>query len=321
MRMQIAPGVSIDFYNLHAEAGDDDLDFEARTAGFQQMSDFIAKYSPGNAVIIAGDTNTRYTSAKDPTRLFAEKNGMSDVWLVLEKGGVAPAAGSPSIECPFPVKAGKEDNKCEQIDKIHFRSSKLIKITPTIYANHNAEFLKADGGPLSDHFPIQAVFNYEVSPSLRASAEIVGGTQSSYWNDLEGYKGAFADSSASAILRSLKVRGGSRVDQLSYALSDGRVVKHGGDGGNEKQLNLASGEVVVKVEVCTGTRTNALGGKGVFFVYVETSRGQTVKVGSPTGDCKIWTPPGDGGKWALVGFQGHSGSEIDALGAVWGKSA
>ncbi|KAF8249081.1 hypothetical protein K440DRAFT_660585 [Wilcoxina mikolae CBS 423.85] len=233
MRMALAPGVVVDFYNLHAEAGDKDLDFAARQIGFQQFSNFISGYSVGSAVIVAGDKNTRYSSSKDPARLLAERNGMSDVWLVLEKGGVPSPAGSPSIECPFPIPPGKEDNKCEHIDKIHFRSSPLLKLTPTKFVNHNSAFLKADGCPLSNHFPIQALFDYEVSPSLRAGPEIIGGTQADYWNDLSAYKGEFSDSSAN-IITSLTLRGGSRVDQISYTLSDGWKMKRGGgDGGND----------------------------------------------------------------------------------------
>ncbi|KAI5814925.1 Endonuclease/exonuclease/phosphatase [Pyronema omphalodes] len=316
MRMQLAPGVNIDFYNLHAEAGDTDLDFAARQIGFQQLSNFISSYSSGNAIVLAGDTNTRYTSAKDPTRLFAQKNGMSDIWVVLEKGGIAPSPG-PSIECPFPIPAGKEDNKCEQIDKIHFRGSKALKLIPRGFVNHNYQFLRPDGGPLSDHMPLQAIFDWEVSRSLRAGPEVLGGRENSgYWNDLADYKGAFESPVSATVLSSITIRSGSRIDALKYSLSDGRVLNRGGSGGGDsKQLALQDGENVQKVELCIGTRDD--GKKGVFWMRVESDRGRSLEAGKRTDSCTAWMRPGEG--WTIAGFQGHTGTELDAVGVLWGK--
>jgi hypothetical protein len=316
MRIQLDDGVVVDFYNLHAEAGDDKMDFTARTTGFQQMSNFIGTYSLGNAVVVAGDTNTRYTSSQDPARMLKEKNGMTDVWVELFRGGHPPGHGS-SIECRFPVAAGQERNDCEQIDKFHYRGNRLVRLSATGFINQNAAFLTANGGPLSDHFPNQAIFDYELSPSLRAGSRIIGGTHSSWFNDVAGGSvGSWGDAAATSVITSITLRGGSRVDRVAYTMSDGRKISHGGSGGGDRTLKLDAGENINRVEVCIGVRSG--GSRGVFSVTVDTDRGRSVRTGSGTGECEVWTPP-SGGTWTLAGFQGWTGSEVDGLGVVWGR--
>lgn len=61
MRMTIADGVEVDVYNLHTDAGSEAADDAARSANVQQVADYIDSNSVGKAVIVAGDTNSRYT--------------------------------------------------------------------------------------------------------------------------------------------------------------------------------------------------------------------------------------------------------------------
>ena len=58
-RHELAPGVVIDVYNLHADAGGGAGDEAARAAQFVQLAAFMSGYSAGNAVIVAGDTNLK----------------------------------------------------------------------------------------------------------------------------------------------------------------------------------------------------------------------------------------------------------------------
>ncbi|KAI5778068.1 Endonuclease/exonuclease/phosphatase [Geopyxis carbonaria] len=317
MRMQITDGVTIDLYNLHAEAGDDTLDFAARTVGFKQLANFISTYSAGNAVILAGDTNCRYTSAKDPIRLLTSGSpSLTDVWVALEKAGTPPTAGTTSIECPFPVAAGQEDNACEQIDKVLYRSSPLVTLTPTDFINANAAFLRPDGGPLSDHFPIAVPFDWQLAAALRASPRILGGRQGDFFNDLQSYAGAATDATARATVREIAFRGGDRLDQVSYVLTDGTAVAHGGTAGSATdKMSLEEDERVTEVVVCEGQRTG--GETGVFYVKVTTSKDRTLQAGRETASCETWKAPGE--DWTLVGFQGWVRPEVEALGVVWGK--
>lgn len=53
MRINIAQGVTVDFYNLHADAGTGARDERARRANIQQVADYIDSNSAGRAVIVS----------------------------------------------------------------------------------------------------------------------------------------------------------------------------------------------------------------------------------------------------------------------------
>ncbi|MEV6710891.1 endonuclease [Lentzea sp. NPDC051208] len=87
-RIRVAEGVLIDFYNVHANAGSAEADLAARRANISELSRFVTANSAGNAVVIAGDTNTRYTRAADNIRELLSANGLKDAWVEEERGGV-----------------------------------------------------------------------------------------------------------------------------------------------------------------------------------------------------------------------------------------
>jgi len=61
-RHELAPGLVIDVYNLHMDAGGSDGDHDAREAQTQQLLAEIAARSTGVAVLVAGDTNMSESS-------------------------------------------------------------------------------------------------------------------------------------------------------------------------------------------------------------------------------------------------------------------
>ena len=56
-RTTIVPGVVVDVYDLHMEAGGDPEDDVLRDQGVTQLSTFIQSYSAGRPVIVGGDFN------------------------------------------------------------------------------------------------------------------------------------------------------------------------------------------------------------------------------------------------------------------------
>lgn len=90
---EITPQVKVDMYNLHADAGSDDKSLEARRDNIRQLSNYIKEHSDGNAVIVFGDTNTRYTRAADNIELLMSENGLRDPWIDLIRGGSIPLMG------------------------------------------------------------------------------------------------------------------------------------------------------------------------------------------------------------------------------------
>ena len=159
MRVTLDDGAAVDFYNLHTDAGVTSGDLQARRDNLQQVSDAIATKSADNAVVVMGDTNTRYTRAEDTIASFASTNGLTDAWVEKVLGGVAPTPGSPALLCD----EAAPTNSCEVVDKILYRSGKSVTLKASSYSNDHSAFLNADGLPLSDHFPIATTFTWTKS--------------------------------------------------------------------------------------------------------------------------------------------------------------
>ena len=159
-RHELEPGVFLDVYNLHAEAGGDQEDQTARLAGLRQMVDFAEVYSAGNAVLVLGDINSRYNEVGEILHEVVADLGLSDVWVDLTRGGVFPVEGVPRLEdCVDPASSG-----CERIDKVFYRSNDGLVLTPTLYAVPDEDFQDDAGIPLSDHLPVVVGFDYQAVP-------------------------------------------------------------------------------------------------------------------------------------------------------------
>ncbi|MGW3725197.1 jacalin-like lectin [Streptomyces sp. NPDC000851] len=298
-RVRLAEGVFVDLYNVHTNADVTDAALAARRANIEQLSDFIQANSAGNAVIVMGDTNTRYTRAGDNIRTLVSENGLKDPWVDLVKGGTPPAQGSDALVCD----AAAPTNDCEVVDKVLYRGSDLVTLDATRYHNEWASFLRSDGEHLSDHFPHTVDFSYTVNPSLKAS-DFFGGPHGTAFNDAD-------DLPAAPSPRTLTLRGGSRLDAVSLTHDGGRVLSHGGTGGTATSLTLASGEHLTSVKLTQGQKD---GRTRLFSAAFTTDKGRTLSAGTATTATKSFTaPPG----WQIVGFTGRSGDEIDKLGVLY----
>jgi hypothetical protein len=143
MRVRIDEGVYLDVYNLHADAGyappffssagwtfalpwytwltpismmirSEEADITARAANLQQVSDYITTNSVGNAVLVLGDTNARYTRVGDGIRVFHTQNELINPWVELILDGVEPVEGADAVVCGNPTTS----QTCETVDKI-----------------------------------------------------------------------------------------------------------------------------------------------------------------------------------------------------------
>ncbi|MET8770774.1 jacalin-like lectin [Streptomyces sp. NPDC004658] len=298
-RVRLAEGVYVDLYNAHPNADDTDDALAARRANIAQLSAFIQANSAGNAVIVMGDTNARYTRSGDNIRTLVTDNGLTDAWVRLVKGGSAPAQGADPLLCP----ASAPPDDCEVVDKVLYRGSDLVSLTATRYHDEWATFLDAAGGNLSDHFPHTVDFSYALDPKLRAS-DFFGGPHGTAFNDAD-------DLPAAPAPRTLTLRGGARLDAVSLTLDGGTVLGHGGTGGTAASLTLASGEHLTSVSLTEGRKD---GLTRIFSAAFTTDRGRTLSAGTATADSTVFTAPTG---WQIVGFTGRAGDEIDKLGVLY----
>lgn len=156
----LSPGAAeVDVYDLHTDAGDDSGDHTARHANLAQLTTYIQAHSANRAVIVLGDTNSRYTNAVDGLADFVHANGLTDPWIKLHRNGVEPAAGTTALACAD--ESGK-DNTCETVDKIFYRGSASLKLNVTDWRYAASDFSGQDGKLLSDHAPVLATFQWTV---------------------------------------------------------------------------------------------------------------------------------------------------------------
>jgi hypothetical protein len=173
-RHELEPGVFLDVYNLHAEAGGAPEDVAARQAGLRQLVDFAEVFSAGNAVLMGGDWNSRYTDEGDIMQEVVADLSLHDAWVELVRGGVFPERGPRVDDCLLDGRAGPD---CEIIDKFLYRGSASLALTPLGYAVPVEAFSDEMGVPLSDHDPVIVTFGFqavpEPSPALLALAALL----------------------------------------------------------------------------------------------------------------------------------------------------
>jgi hypothetical protein len=169
-RHELAPGVFLDVYNLHTDAGGDPEDLAARAANVRQVYQAILDRSDGVAVLLLGDTNSRYTRGADVLPELLAATGLADVWVELQRGGDVPDVGASLSDCADPSAGG-----CERVDKIFYRSSAALQIEALAYDVPRALFSDAAGVPLSDHDPVHALFELTYVPEPGSAALVALG--------------------------------------------------------------------------------------------------------------------------------------------------
>jgi hypothetical protein len=297
-RLRLAEGVYLDWYDLHPNAGTTDADLSARRSNITQLTDFIVGNSAGNAVVVMGDTNTRYTRTGDNIRDLTDRAGLTDAWVQLIRGGQAPPLGSPALVCD----PANVTNSCEVVDKILYRGNRFINLTARSYNNENASFLDGKGQPLSDHYPHTVRFDWSLNDRVRMSDQ-VGGPHGTAFTDL--------DRLTDGGVRAVTLRGGDRLDHIGLTTSDNTTLSHGGTGGTETSLTLSPGEDLTQV---TLTKAEYMGRTRIFSARLTTTQGRTISAGKPTTDTVTFTAP-EG--WRIAGFTGRSGDEVDKIGVIY----
>jgi endonuclease/exonuclease/phosphatase (EEP) superfamily protein YafD len=307
LRLHLATGVYLDLYNLHTNSGTTYADEEAaRVSNIEQIVDYINTNSVGNAVIVMGDTNSRYTREADNIRVLLDDMS-GDVWVNLEQGGTPPAAGSADLVWDAAVHYATPLTSAqfvyEFVDKIFYRSNNYITLTPTKYDMPDSTFRDPAGDMLSDHYPVAAYFNYTLNSNLKLSDQF-GGPHGTSYNDVNSIP-------SSPVVQTIGMRSGSRVDQINLTLTNGTEFIHGGTGGTANDLVLASGEYVTNV---TLDEAQYNGHTRIFYASFTTNLGHTLSGGTQTSDTVTYTAPSG---WQIVGFHGRSGDEVDKAGAIF----
>lgn len=154
-RVQLPDGATIDVYNVHAQAQTEPADLAARRKDILQLRDYIQEHSAGQAVIVMGDTNTRYTRGGDNPRELLDI-GFTDAWVELLRVGDVPQVNEDK---PLLCEPAYTSADCEIVDKVLYRNGEHVKLRATRYAIQE-DAKTADGQELSDHPPTRTDFEY-----------------------------------------------------------------------------------------------------------------------------------------------------------------
>jgi hypothetical protein len=147
VRMQLAPGVEVDVYDLHGEAGGNPEDQALQAADYEQLATFMAEHSAGRAVIVGGDTNLH----TDLEHEDAGDGADIEIWdTFLEATGLTDACTATG--CP----------ETGDIDKVAYRSAEdgSVTLEATQHDFPAERFVDADGEDLSDHEPLEVDFDW-----------------------------------------------------------------------------------------------------------------------------------------------------------------
>lgn len=295
---QLEPGVYVDIYTLHTDAGDDASSYAARCDNMTQIANYIKTYSNGNAVIVMGDTNSRYTRKQDnfETTLM-QQCGLRDPWIDIIRKGSVPADGDALMDA-----SNKNGPNYEVVDKVLYRSSKSVTLNALSYRIEDTKFVDSKGNQLSDHYPLTVQFQYTKQNNVSLSSGF-GGKGGIAFN----YLANLPDSMPTKV----SMRSASRVDGVSLTYGNGTVLSSGGTGGTESSMNLSKDEYLTQVTLCKGARN---GNDRIFYAEFKTNKGNVLSGGQKTSDTTTLKAPSG---WYIAGFFGRAESELDKLGVIY----
>ena len=298
--MEIKSGYFIDIYNIHTDADIDEESMAARRSNMAQLAEYVKKTSAGKAVIIFGDTNSRYTREGDDFyELLLKPCDLKDAWIENIRGGKIPPKGDSLMVNEL----GQEG---EVVDKIWFRSGKNIEINASTFKLLMTEFTDDEGNQLSDHYPITSRIDYKLIDNIKTSDTFGGGGG-------EGF--SFVEKVGGKYPKSVLISTGDRVDRVGFTYYEYGLVTAGGNGGNEQTYTFKEGEYITSITVCKAKK-NLFSTYRVSYISINTNLNEVLSGGKCDKESMIFEAP-EG--YAIAGFIGYASDEVDRLGCVYQK--
>ena len=298
--LEIKPGYFIDIYNIHTDADCDEESMRCRRSNMAQLADYINKVSVGKAVIVFGDTNSRYTREGDAFyELLLVPCNLKDAWIQNVMNGEIPPKGESRMVDDL-------GQLGEVVDKIWFRSGKNIEINASTFKVLFTEFTDDEGNQLSDHYPITSRIDYKLLDNIKTSDTFGGGGG-------EGF--SFVDKVGGKYPKSVTISTGNRVDRVGFTYYEFGLVTAGGSGGTEQTYTFKEGEYITSMRVCKGKK-NLLSTYRVSYIRLRTNLNGELSGGKCEDEDMIFEPPSG---YAIAGFIGYASDEVDRIGCVYQK--
>lgn len=298
--VEIKPGFSIDIYNIHTDADTDEKSMACRRSNMAQLGEFIKNASAGKAVIVFGDTNSRYTREGDDfDKLVVNPCNLTDAWIQNIMKGEIPPKGPPRMVDDL-------GELGEVVDKIWFRSGKNIELNATTFKLHLTGWTDKDGKQLSDHYPITSNIGYILHDNILTSRTFGGDG---------GIGFSFLDKVGGKLPETLLIGSGNRINKIGLGYVEHGIVKAGGNGGFQKIYIFKKGEYITSMTVCQDIK-GLFGSYRISYINIKTNLNNQISAGKYNNNNYNFEAPNG---YAIVGFFGFAGDEIDRIGCIYQK--
>lgn len=144
-RVELAPGVLVDAYNVHLDAGAGPGDIAARATQLRQLFEIVAAWSGERALLIAGDFNL----------------------TTGELAALRSQAGAANLnEACDTLRCGQS----WRLDRVLFRGSAALELRARSWSLDRS-FRDAAGKPLSDHLAVVVGFDWRSPATIRPAVQ------------------------------------------------------------------------------------------------------------------------------------------------------
>lgn len=179
--VEIADGVFVDVYTLHADAWEDDASMQAKADQFDQLSRWIEGYSADRAVILTGDFNTNYSVFRDGYSNGSFKvdlcqklldnfvhKGFKDAWVEYNNGGNYDFTYEEMYArygCNYP-------RVWDTLDHVYYRDGAGVSfdLVQAVYNDFDCEEITWPGH-LSDHAAVCVTLNCTIDPEAASAPQ------------------------------------------------------------------------------------------------------------------------------------------------------
>ena len=160
--IEISDGVYVDFYVLHADAGNDAKSAEARIDNYRQLAAMINEREYGRAAVVVGDFNCTFdrNGEDDLYSYLVEPAGLRDCWAEIHNNG----------SCDYGDGTGWNPSLYERYDKVMFKSGGGVELKAE--SLQYLEFTNDAGETYTDHLATKAGISYVITGDTGTPGEL-----------------------------------------------------------------------------------------------------------------------------------------------------
>lgn len=166
--IEVADGVLIDFYDIHADAYDGEGSRAARLDNYDQLRDLINARTVDRPVIITGDFNEYFFGGYQNLRaIFCRDMGMKDAWVELYNEGNYDDCSA--FEQEMNAQGIARWGNWDSVERYLYKDGGGISLECTEF--EYVKITNADGTLCSDHSGCYGKFTYTVTADTDTSSD------------------------------------------------------------------------------------------------------------------------------------------------------